>query len=89
MSTYAPAVVMITVTPREILEKSYDIAVAENMLPAKQYPTLEGVKLILDTFAEKDPRAKNANPEDFVDMRFIRELDESGFIDNLYKGRKG
>jgi NitT/TauT family transport system substrate-binding protein len=77
------------VTDREILEKSYDIAVADNMLPAKQYPTLEGIKLILDTFAEKDPRAKNANPEDFVDMRFVKELDESGFIDNLYKGRKG
>lgn len=76
------------ITDREILEKSYDIAVAGNMLPPKQYPTLEGIKLILDTFAEKDPRARNANPEDFVDMRFVKELDESGFVDNLYKGRK-
>src|SRR3990170_3933158 len=64
------------ITDLEILEKSYDIVVADNMLPPKQYPTLEGVKLILDSFAEKDPRAKNANPEDFVDMRFIKELDE-------------
>ncbi len=72
---------------REILEKSYDLAVADNMLPRKQYPTLEGVKTILDTFAEKDPRAKNAKPEDFVDMRFIRELDQSGFIDSLYSGK--
>ncbi len=57
------------------------------MLPRKQYPTLEGIKTILDTTAEKDPRAKNFKPEDFVDMRFIRELDQSGFIDNLYTGK--
>jgi hypothetical protein len=31
--------------------------------------------------------AKDAKPEDFVDNRFINELDESGFIDRLY-GKK-
>ncbi len=72
---------------QEILEKSYDLAVADNMLPRKQYPTLEGIKTILDTSAEKDPRARNFKPEDFVDMRFIRELDQSGFIDGLYAGK--
>ena len=24
-------------------------------------------------------------PEEFVDMTFVKELDESGFIDSLYK----
>ena len=72
---------------REILEKTYDLAVADNMLPRKQYPTLDGIKTILDGFAEKDPRARNAKPEDFADMRFIRELDQSGFIDSLYSGK--
>ena len=38
--------------------------------------------------AENDPKAKAAKAEDFVDTRFIRELDDSGFIDDLYKGRK-
>ena len=72
---------------REILEKTYDLAVADNMLSRKQYPTLDGIKTILDGFAEKDPRARNAKPEDFADMRFIRELDQSGFIDSLYAGK--
>lgn len=72
---------------REVLEKTYDLAVADHMLPRKQYPTLEGIKTILDTFAEKDPRARNAKPEDFADMRFARELDQSGFIDALYSGK--
>ena len=72
---------------REIAEKSYDLAVAEKLLPRKQYPTLEGIKTILDGLAEKDPKAKAARAEDFADLKFIRELDESGFIDRLYPGR--
>lgn len=72
---------------REILEKTYDRAVADNIMPRKQYPTLPGIKMILDSLAVKDPRAAKAKPEDFVDMRFIKELDESGFIDRLYAGK--
>jgi NitT/TauT family transport system substrate-binding protein len=68
---------------RDILEKSYDLAVADNMLPRKQYPTLEGIKTILE-FMTKDLRAAKAKPEDFVDMRFVKELDQSGFVDSLY-----
>ena len=73
---------------KDILEKRYDFASADERLPAKQYPTLEGLKNILESLAETDPKAKTAKPEDFVDMRFIKELDENGFIDELYKGRK-
>jgi len=43
------------------------------------------LKTVLDDIAERDPRAKNAKPEQFVDMSCIRELDQSGFIDGLYK----
>ena len=31
----------------------------------------------------EEKRAKTAKPEDFADIRFIKELDESGFIDDL------
>ena len=44
-------------------------------------PSLEGIKTILATEAKGKP----AKPEDFVDLTFIRELDQSGFIDSLYK----
>jgi ABC-type nitrate/sulfonate/bicarbonate transport system substrate-binding protein len=72
---------------RDILEITYDRAVADHIMPRKQYPTLPGIKMILDSLAVKDPRAAKAKPEDFVDMRFIKELDESGFIDRLYAGK--
>ena len=33
-------------------------------------------------------KAKTAKPEDFADMRFIKELDESGFIDDLIQAKQ-
>ena len=70
---------------REILEKSRDNVLTEAMFPKKQFPTLEGLKFVLDDISERDPRAKTAKPEQFVDITFIRELDQSGYIDGLYK----
>jgi NitT/TauT family transport system substrate-binding protein len=73
---------------RESLEKGYDDYVADHSLPRKQYPTLEGIKTVLDYLAEKEPKAKTMKPEEIVDPRFIREFDQSGFIDSLYKSSK-
>ena len=73
---------------KEILARTYDDISGDDKLSPKQYPTLEGIKNILDQLAENDAKAKAAKPEDFVDMRFIKELDESGFIDDLYKVRR-
>jgi ABC-type nitrate/sulfonate/bicarbonate transport system substrate-binding protein len=72
---------------KEILERTYDDISSDEKVPPKQYPSLEGIKNILDPLAEKDPKAKAASPEDFVDMSFVRELDQSGYIDSLYRNR--
>ncbi len=71
---------------KDILERTYGGAIAENKLPAKQYPTVEGIRTILEPL-KNDPKAKSVKPEDFVDMRFIKELDDSGYIDKLYKSK--
>jgi NitT/TauT family transport system substrate-binding protein len=73
---------------KEILERTYDDISSDEKVPQKQYPSLEGIKNILEPLAESDAKAKAAKPEDFADMRFTKELDESGFIDDLYKSRK-
>jgi NitT/TauT family transport system substrate-binding protein len=73
---------------KEILQKAYDDGITDEILPARQYPTLQGIKNILAPLAENDTKARAAKAEDFVDTRFIRELDESGFIDDLYKSGK-
>ncbi len=71
----------------EILVRSWKNILTEPLLPKKQYPSLEGLKTVLDDLGERDHRAKAAKPEQFVDFTFIRELDKSGFIDSLYKKR--
>jgi hypothetical protein len=43
---------------------------------------------VLAELGEKDPKARSAKPEDFADMSFVKELDDSGFIDALYKSKK-
>jgi NitT/TauT family transport system substrate-binding protein len=70
---------------KDILEKTYDLTSADEKLSPKQYPTLEGIKNILEPLAQTDPKAKAAKPEDFVDISFIKELNQSGYIDSLYK----
>jgi NitT/TauT family transport system substrate-binding protein len=74
-------------TDKELIDKTYESSVLDSKLPPKQYPSLEGIKTILDQAALKDPKAKAAKPADFVDARFVEEFDKSGFIDKLY-GRK-
>ena len=70
---------------RDVLEKAYDRAITDAQLPRKQYPTMEGIRAILESLADSEPKARTAKPDEFVDTRFIRELDQSGFIDNLYR----
>jgi hypothetical protein len=41
---------------------------------------LDGIRNILEPLAQTDPKAKAAKPEDFVDMRFVKELDDSGLL---------
>jgi len=72
---------------RDVLVKSYEAAAPDNRISRKQYPDLAGLQMVLDLLAEENPKAKSAKPEDFVDSRFIKELDESGYIDNLYKAK--
>jgi NitT/TauT family transport system substrate-binding protein len=70
---------------RTILEKSWETVLSEALFSKKQYPSAEGIKTVLEDVAERDPRAKSAKPEQFIDAAFIKELDQSGFIDSLYK----
>lgn len=72
---------------KTILEKSYDLSASDQKYPRKQYPTLQGIQTVLDAIADDNPKAKTARPQDFVDARFVKELDDSGFIDGLYKNK--
>jgi NitT/TauT family transport system substrate-binding protein len=58
-------------------------------LAGTPYPTIGGIRFVLEQIAARDPRAKSTNPESFMDVRFVKQLEESGFIRGLYsKGQK-
>ena len=69
----------------DALEDSYRFF--SPLVPQKPYPSLEAVKEALAELGEKDPKVRSAKPEDFVDGSLIREFDDNGFIDGLYKKR--
>ena len=52
-------------------------------MPRKPYPTIEGIKRVMELYDSNTMR--RYKPEDFYDDSFVRELDETGFIDGLYK----
>jgi ABC-type nitrate/sulfonate/bicarbonate transport system substrate-binding protein len=65
-----------------IAEESYEYF--SRLLPAKPYPTVEGVRTVLAEMAATDAEVRGVKPEFFVDASFVKALDESGFIDKLY-----
>ena len=66
-----------------VLEDSYQGYI--RMIPKKPYPTLRGIQFMLDMLAEKMPQAKNAKPEQFVDLSFLQELEKEGFLTDMAK----
>jgi len=48
------------------------------------YPTIGGIRFVLDQISARDPKAKNVAPESFMDVRFVKQLEDSGFIQGLY-----
>ena len=65
------------------IEDTYQLL--KSFVQIKPYPTLEGFKTIFEDLAKRVPAAKTANAKDYVDTRFIEELDKSGYIDGLYR----
>lgn len=68
-----------TTSDPEALRATHDLYARRfAMIP---YPTLEGIAAILQTI--DDAAAAAARPEDFVDTRFVRQLEDQGFFAEL------
>jgi NitT/TauT family transport system substrate-binding protein len=53
--------------------------------PDAPYPPVEGYQTILQDMAATNPKAAQANIKEMIDSRFVKELEESGFIKGLQK----
>jgi NitT/TauT family transport system substrate-binding protein len=52
-------------------------------LPSKPYPSIEGLKVMQSVYTWREMVIHQ--PEDFTDPSFVAALDQSGYIDGLYK----
>jgi NitT/TauT family transport system substrate-binding protein len=54
-------------------------------MPDYPYPPLEGYQTVLQEMASSNPKASSLNAKDLVDVRFVKELDDNGFLTSLGK----
>jgi ABC-type nitrate/sulfonate/bicarbonate transport system substrate-binding protein len=52
----------------------------------KPFPAVAGMRNVQRLLKTQNPRIGEVNIEELIDNRFMRKLDESGFIDRLYTG---
>ena len=65
----------------EILEATY-----QSFMQVTDYsanPNMEGIRNAIDEVAQRVPAARSKKPEDFIDTRFLRELEKEGFFKQL------
>jgi hypothetical protein len=68
---------------REALDETHTYLL--KTLPKKPYASDKGLQAVLDAIALRNPRAKQFKPQDFTDASYLRELDQSGFIDKAFQ----
>ena len=69
------------IADRSVAEETYDLT--RPGMPKVPYPVISALQTLLELMAKEISEARNADARRFVNDRFVRELDESGFIDSL------
>jgi hypothetical protein len=54
-------------------------------MPENPYPPVEGYQTVLQEMASTNPKAAAVNAKELVDSRFVKELEDGGFVASLYK----
>lgn len=65
---------------KEVLDETYELSIRTGFT-VPPYPA--GIPGLLQDLERTMPKAKGAKPEDFIDNRLVRELDQSGFVKAL------
>lgn len=66
------------------LELSYNL-LADKFYNSAPYANPKAIQTTLEFVAMDQPKAKGADPKEFVDDSLVREVDASGFIKSLYE----
>ena len=71
------------ITDPEILDATY--ASYAQTTDRRAYPNMQGFQYAVEELAHRLPSAKSKKADDFVNMRFLNELEKEGFFKDLYK----
>jgi NitT/TauT family transport system substrate-binding protein len=67
----------------KVLEETHQLF--SELLETTPYVKREGVASLIQILAEKEPKVEAVKGEAFIEDRFVRELETSGFIKNIYR----
>jgi ABC-type nitrate/sulfonate/bicarbonate transport system substrate-binding protein len=67
-----------------VLHKAYEFYMSK-VLEKAPYINMVGVQNVLDDLVKTVPAARNAKPQQFVDMRFLETLEKGGLLKELYQ----
>lgn len=69
----------------ETIQSAYDYYTPKTSLVP--YVNMKGMKFLLDTIVEGNPKAKNVKPDDIVDHSILKAIEASGFVKQVAAGR--
>jgi ABC-type nitrate/sulfonate/bicarbonate transport system substrate-binding protein len=67
-----------------VLNKAYDLYVGK-VIEKAPYIDMTGMKNALDDLAKTVPAARDAKPEQFIESRYLDNLEKSGLLRDLYR----
>jgi NitT/TauT family transport system substrate-binding protein len=70
------------ISDREVLKQSYTYL--RPYFLKVPYPSARAIKDTLDVLAKDLPKAKDADPREFIDNSVLKEIEASGYIENVY-----
>jgi len=70
------------ISDREVLKQSYTYLRPYYL--KVPYPSARAIKDTLDLLAKDLPKAKDADPKDFIDNSVLKEIEASGYIESVY-----
>jgi NitT/TauT family transport system substrate-binding protein len=70
------------ISDREVLKQSYNYL--RPYFLKVPYPSARAIKDTLDVLAKDLPKAKEADPREFIDNSVLKEIEASGYIENVY-----
>lgn len=70
---------------RQMLDSAYDGLVGK--VEKVPYPSRDAILAAIEEVAMTNPKAKGANPDTFIDTQFVKQLEDTGFINQIYGTR--